>query len=114
MLPPIKLDLENIEEGITKLGFIIVLVLILGICFLAGYMTNSTAKEAVCKTYIQENLELVRQNENCQSAYIDLQDRCSIECIPREREICTEEKQALKERIKALRCSICTQEGPTQ
>ena len=111
MIPPIKLDLENIDPILTKFGYFILVGFIFFFVFFAGYLSNSSEKSVVCRRYIKENTELLKQLETCQGDYAKLEAECQLDCIKREKEICTEEKEVLKENIKNLRCEICQRGG---
>jgi hypothetical protein len=76
-----------------------------------GYLLGSDPVEVVCKQYIQEGRMYSKQLKSLELAAAKAKDTYTLQCVEREKEICTELVKKTTENIKKLRCRICKAQG---
>ena len=106
ILPDIKLNI-NPKHAV----YAAVALCAMGTFISMGYMLAQQPKEVVCKNYIEE-LQVTKQHVI--SLERDLSSKvsaASMECVTREKNICTDLVEATAENIKRLRCRICKSKG---
>ena len=106
LLPDIKVKIDPKHAIIGVVG-----VCAVGLFILMGYTLALQPPEVVCKNYIKE-LEVSKAQVIELEKDIDTKvSRASLECVTREKQICSDLVEATAENIKKLRCRICSAKG---
>lgn len=105
-LPDIKINLDPKYVAYLVGGVFFSLVLMA-----LGYSLGTQPEEVVCRNYIEElkaaNSQIIDLEKNLSSRVSE----ASMECVSREKEICSELVSTTVDRIKRLRCKICESGG---
>ena len=107
-LPDINFKL-NVDP--KHLVFGAVGVCAIGLFMMMGYMLAVQPPEVVCKNYIQERDAAKAQVSQLETELSTKVSQASLECVTREKEICSDLVKATTENIKKLRCRICNAKG---
>lgn len=83
----------------------------IGMFIMMGYMLGVKPPEVVCKNYIQERDAAKAQVSELEKDLDTKVSRASLECVTREKKICSDLVNATAENIKKLRCRICNAKG---
>lgn len=83
----------------------------IGMFIMLGYMLAVQPPEVVCKNYIQERDAAKTQVSRLEKDLDTKVSQASLECVTREKEICSDLVKATTENIKKLRCRICRAKG---
>tara|TARA_R100000773_G_C4114362_1_gene52920 strand:+ start:96 stop:431 length:336 start_codon:yes stop_codon:yes gene_type:complete len=108
ILPDInfKLNLDPKHIVISVVG-----VCAVGLFIMIGYMLALQPAEVVCKNYIQERDAAKLQVSELERDLSTKVNQASLECVTREKQICSDLVQATADNIKKLRCRICKAKG---
>ena len=99
----------NLDPKYIVGGFIFILFCVA--IFFAGYTTGTSPKEIVCKDYIKQVVILSTQVKAVELSLSESKDIYTLECVKREKEICSDLIKKTTENIKKLRCKICKAQG---
>lgn len=107
-LPNINFKL-NVDP--KHLVFASVGLCVIGISVMVGYMLAVQPPEVVCKNYMQERDAAKAQVAQLERELSTSVQQASLECVAREKKICSDLVEATAENIKKLRCRICKAQG---
>ena len=106
LLPDIKVNINPKHAILGAVGLCAV-----GMFILMGYTLALQPPEVVCKNYIQERDAAKAQVSELENDLDTKVSRASLECVTREKQICSDLVEATAENIKKLRCRICSAKG---
>jgi chitinase len=99
----------NLDPKYIVGGFIF--ILFSGALFLAGQLLGNEPKEIVCKDFIKQVVILNTQVKAVELSLSESKHIYSLECVNREKEICSDLIKKTTDNIKKLRCRICKAQG---
>lgn len=82
-----------------------------GAFFLLGYMTAKQPVDVVCKRYIEGERVATSQVKDLEKDLASAKSLYTVECIKREKDLCSKVVRETTENIKRLRCRICDTAG---
>lgn len=88
----------------------ILFVFAISISYRVGVIMTRQPRDVICKPYIDQADELLLRVERCERERARMTQEATLGCVEREGSLCDERVEAVREKIKALRCRICEQQ----
>ena len=106
LLPDININVNPKYIVYCIIGFCAI-----GTFVLIGYLLALQPKEVVCRNYIEEldvaNAQVINLEKDLNTRVTE----ASLDCVKREKTLCSELVDSTVENIKKLRCRICKAQG---
>ena len=106
MFPSFNINIDAKQAVIAA-----VLVCAAGTFFLMGYVTGRQPVEVVCKRYIDQEKVITAQVKQLEQEVASAKSLYTVECVKREKDLCSKLIRETTENIKRLRCRICKAGG---
>ena len=100
----VNIETKYIAAGLTALCFCGALIAI-------GYGMAESDPEVVCKAHIERAVVLKNQVKALETTSASVKHDALVSCAKRENELCLEKIREVSDRMRALRCKICSAGG---
>lgn len=100
----VNVDTKYIAAGITALGFG-------GALIALGYGMADSDPAIICKSHIERAEVLKTQVKELEVSSASSKQDALLACTKRENDLCVEKIREVSDRMRALRCKICSARG---